>query len=156
METGRMLCIENIYLKEKLNTKDEVLHFIGEVLWANKYIDDKEKVYEGYIARESEGTTGFGDSFAIPHCKSSAIHEAAIVVITLNRGIEWQAMDGKPVDFVIALAIPESLSGTLHLELLGKLASNLMEESFTEGLRNAKNKEELFKVLKVAIEEEEL
>ena len=51
MEIGRMLCIENIYLKEKLNTKDEVLHFIGEVLWANKYIDDKEKVYEGYIAR---------------------------------------------------------------------------------------------------------
>ena len=143
-----MISENNIVFDYTSDTKEEVLQEVSKILFKNGYIDDEIGVYEGFLDREKEGTTGFGDCIAIPHCKSIHVKQAAIVIIRLTSGIDWQSLDDSLVNYVIALAIPEQQAGTLHLELLGSLASNLMEESFVDQLLHINEKKALSAFLK--------
>ena len=59
-----------------------------------------------FLAREAEGTTGMMEGFAIPHAKSDAITEAAVIVVKDESGVTgWDTMDGAPVNVAIALLI---------------------------------------------------
>ncbi len=143
-----MISEDNIVFDFTSDTKENVLKEVARLLCQNNYANDEESVFQGFVDRENEGTTGFGNSIAIPHCKSSKVKEAAIVIITLTQGIDWQSLDDSYVNYVIALAIPEHQAGTLHLELLGSLASNLMEDEFVEKLINFRDKKALSDFLK--------
>lgn len=84
-----------------------------------------------FLAREAEGTTGMMEGFAIPHAKSDAITEAAVIVVKDESGVTgWDTMDGAPVNVAIALLIPGAQAGTTHLKILSKVAEALMDEDF--------------------------
>lgn len=83
-----------------------------------------------FLAREAEGTTGMMEGFAIPHAKSDAITEAAVIVVKDDSGVTgWDTMDGAPVNVAIALLIPGAQAGTTHLKILSKVAEALMDEA---------------------------
>ena len=104
-------------------------------------------VVEGLAAREAQGTTGLMDGIAIPHAKSAAIDHAALVVLRMRDGVEWETLDGGPVRLAISLLIPEGEAGTMHLKLLSKVARTLMKAPVRAELLAAETPEALVEIL---------
>lgn len=96
---------------------------------------DATAVVADLHAREAEASTGFGGGVAIPHTKSENISTPAIIFARLSTPVEWHALDGAPVDTVINILVPKDGNDT-HLQLLAKLARNLVHADFVAALKN--------------------
>lgn len=104
------------------STVDEVLKLLSEQAVSFGIATDAEALCEAFKAREAEGTTGMMGGFAIPHAKSDAVTQAAIIVDKFDEGVVWPSMDDAPITCAIALLTPASEAGTTHLQLLSKVA----------------------------------
>lgn len=92
---------------------------------------DSDALLAAFLKRESEGTTGMVDGYAIPHAKTDAVVRPAVVVLKAADGVAaWDTMDGAPVSCAIALLVPESQAGTAHLQILSKVATALTDDVF--------------------------
>ena len=93
--------------------------------------NDSDALLAAFLKRESEGTTGMVDGYAIPHAKTDAVVRPAVVVLKAADGVAaWDTMDGAPVTCAIALLVPESQAGTAHLQILSKVATALTDDVF--------------------------
>ena len=129
---------ENIFLGQDFAGRDDVLSFISNEAVKNGIADDADALMQAFLARESEGTTGMMDGFAIPHAKCAAVKAPAVIVVKDDSGVAgWDTMDQAPVNVAIALLIPESQAGTTHLKLLSKVAEALMDEGFRATVKSA-------------------
>ncbi|OXM12633.1 PTS fructose transporter subunit IIA [Enterococcus faecalis] len=108
---------------------------------------DAQEVFDKLNEREQEGTTGMMNGFAIPHAKAATIQQAAIIIVTLDQGVEWQSLDNQLTEFVIALFIPDAEAGTTHLKLLSSVARLLLREEVTSGLKQASSPAEIATLL---------
>ncbi|CCW40235.1 TPA: PTS sugar transporter subunit IIA [Streptococcus agalactiae] len=117
--------------------KKDVFAYLAGLVVENGYADDTDQVYKSLLSREEEGTTGMMDGFAIPHAKSQAVIKPGIAVLKLKNGVEWESMDGKLIDSVIALFIPETEVGSTHLTYLSKIARILMKNDFKNYFKEA-------------------
>lgn len=122
--------------------KDDVLRGIGRMMYDAGKVEDLNQYIDGLYEREAEFSTGIGNGIAIPHCKSDCVREAAFTLVKLNNPVEWETLDGRPVDYVIMLAAPNT-SDNVHLKMLSRLAAKLMDDDFREGLKNAASMEEI-------------
>ena len=124
-------------------TKDDVLQGVGRMMYDAGKVKDLNQYMEGLYEREAEFSTGVGNGIAIPHCKSDCVNEAAFTLVRLNHPVDWvETLDGKPVDYVIMLAAPNT-SDNVHLKMLSRLAANLMDDTFRETLKGARSLEEI-------------
>lgn len=123
--------------------KKDVFAYLAGLVVENGYADDTDQVYKTLLSREEEGTTGMMDGFAIPHAKSQAVIKPGIAVLKLKNGVEWESMDGKLIDSVIALFIPETEVGSTHLTYLSKIARILMKNDFKNDFKEAHEIEEI-------------
>ena len=139
--------IKTINMGMNATTKEEVLKLVSDMAFEHEIVKSKEEYFEGLINRENEFTTGIGKGFAIPHCKSNTVNRPAVIVSKLNSEIDWQSMDEKPVNFVIALAVPESDAGTNHLKILSQVARCLMDDEFTDKLKEANSEDTIYNLL---------
>lgn len=130
-----------------VTTKDETFELLSHLVVKENYANDAKKVLLALQAREKEGTTGMMDGFAIPHAKSEAIVKPGVAVLKLNKGVEWESMDGKLITVVIALFIPENQSGTTHLQYLSKIARLLMKKEFKDAFEVANTVDSIAKLL---------
>ncbi|GEQ32990.1 PTS sugar transporter subunit IIA [Marinilactibacillus psychrotolerans] len=124
-------------------TQQEVFNLISKEAVSNGYADNATLLLKALNEREAEGTTGMMDGFAIPHAKSKTIKKPAMVIFKLTEGVEWNSMDGKKIEFVISLMIPEKEKGTTHLQLLSKVARLLMKNDVKQLLKNANSASEI-------------
>ncbi|CEF51706.1 MULTISPECIES: fructose PTS transporter subunit IIA [Streptococcus] len=123
--------------------KKDVFAYLAGLVVENGYADDTDQVYKSLLSREEEGTTGMMDGFAIPHAKSQAVIKPGIAVLKLKNGVEWESMDGKLIDSVIALFIPETEVGSTHLTYLSKIARILMKNDFKYDFQKAHEIDEI-------------
>ncbi|NBI07392.1 PTS sugar transporter subunit IIA [Senegalia massiliensis] len=128
-------------------TKQEVLQEIVRIVNLDNRLDSKDLYYEKILEREEEFTTGVGYGIAIPHAKTKAVIKPTIVILKLSKPIDWESLDGKPVDLVIGLAVPEKEGNNTHLKIISKLSMKLMEEDFRQDLKNAQSDEEVLKLM---------
>ena len=107
---------------------------------------DTQAVYEALIAREKLGSTGFGNGIAIPHCRLKGCETPVSALLHLDHAIDFDAIDGAPVDLLFVLLVPEAATDA-HLELLRQIASMLDRKEVREKLRSAKSNEALYQVV---------
>lgn len=130
-EAAGFVKVENVFVAEDFASRDEALSFVSNQAVKAGIANDADAVMNAFLAREAEGTTGMMEGFAIPHAKSDAITEAAVIVVKDDSGVTgWDTMDGAPVNVAIALLIPGAQAGTTHLKILSKVAEALMDEGF--------------------------
>jgi PTS system nitrogen regulatory IIA component len=98
------------------------------------------------LEREKLGSTGIGDGIAIPHGKMSGLNDLMISFGRSKDGIDFNAMDGKPVHLFFLLMAPENSAGQ-HLKILAKLSRMLKDTNFRKKLMSAKSKDELYKII---------
>ena len=138
----------NVYVGQDFSTRDEALSFISNQAVKAGIASDADELMAAFLKRESEGTTGMMDGFAIPHAKSAAVSDASVVVVKDPAGVgSWDTMDGQPVNVAIALLIPETQAGTTHLKLLSKVAEALMDEGFRETVKKSDDPAEIARTI---------
>lgn len=147
MDSTQLIDKQLIELNVHAQTKHEALKKVADVAYANGRVTDSESYYNGLLKRERESTTGFGSGIAIPHAKIDEVLKPSICIVKLDQPVEWESLDDKPVQLIIALAVPTQQEGTLHLQLLATLSENLMEEDFVDALLSAETEIELYNII---------
>lgn len=147
-EAADFVKVENVFVAENFASRDEALSFVSNQAVKAGVADDADAVMNAFLAREAEGTTGMMEGFAIPHAKSDAITEAAVIVVKDDSGVTgWDTMDGAPVNVAIALLIPGAQAGTTHLKILSKVAEALMDEDFRATVKGSSDAAEIAKTI---------
>ena len=147
-EAANFVKVENVFVAEDFASRDEALSFVSNQAVKAGIAGDADAVMNAFLAREAEGTTGMMEGFAIPHAKSDAITEAAVIVVKDDSGVTgWDTMDGAPVNVAIALLIPGAQAGTTHLKILSKVAEALMDEDFRATVKGSTDAAEIAKTI---------
>ena len=147
-EAADFVKVENVFVAEDFASRDEALSFVSNQAVKAGIAGDADAVMNAFLAREAEGTTGMMEGFAIPHAKSDAITEAAVIVVKDESGVTgWDTMDGAPVNVAIALLIPGAQAGTTHLKILSKVAEALMDEDFRDTVKGSTDAAEIAKTI---------
>ncbi|MCK1158683.1 fructose PTS transporter subunit IIA [Streptococcus uberis] len=150
MEFDKNNILLNIRVKDKL----DLFNTIADYALKRNIIDNKDLLVNAFLEREKEVSTGLQESFAIPHAKSNFIKEPTVFFLKLVEPIEWETFDGQPVSNVFALLVPSKYEGTLHLEMISKIATSLLEDEFINSVKNSSNIDEIEKQIAKAMKGE--
>ena len=107
---------------------------------------DAGDVAERLLERERLGTTGFGKGVALPHARIDGIAGVRGIFLQLDKGIDFEAVDGLPIDLIFVLLSPVG-AGADHLKALAAASRFLRDERKVERLRGAKSAEALYALL---------
>lgn len=146
MRIRDLLAPESIMLQGVASDKTDVLNQMVELMAKSGKIADVDTYRKGVFAREAEGTTGVGEGIAIPHCKSSAVKAPGLAAMVVPDGVEFDALDGAPVHILFLIAAPDT-KDNVHLDVLSKLSTLLMDESFTQSLIHASSVDEFLAII---------
>ncbi|WP_294891852.1 fructose-specific PTS transporter subunit EIIC [uncultured Lactobacillus sp.] len=141
-EPSDILELRNIQVGVDVTSRNDALKYLADFAVKNQLANDSDAVYDSYLKREKEGSTGMTDGFAIPHAQSAAIAKSSMIVLKLKEPIDWQSLDGKKIDTVISFLIPETDSNA-HLQYLSNTAKLLTHEDFIASLKKANTPEEI-------------
>lgn len=132
--------------------KQEALDQLVELMAASGKINDKEAYRRAVCAREAEGTTGIGGGLAIPHGKGDFADKPGLAAMVVKEGVDFEALDKAPVTLLFLIAAPNT-EDNVHLDVLSKLSVMMMDEEFSNSLRNASSVEEFLSIIDKADEE---
>lgn len=151
MKITDLLSIDSIEIGSSYKDKDELLKNAIKLMCRSGIINNEKEYLNSVLKREKESTTGVGNGIAIPHGRCKAVDKAGLAAIVLNKPVEYEALDNKPVELLFLIAAPED-KGNVHLEILSKLAMMLMDQEFTFKLKNSRTAEEFIRVIDEAEE----
>ncbi len=136
---------ESIMLGGSPKTKSEAIDMLIDLQVKGGNIADKDEYKKGILAREEKGSTAVGEGIAIPHAKSEAVKAPSLAAMTVPEGVDYEALDDEPSNLLFMIAAPND--GDVHLEVLSRLMTILMDEDFRAKLLAAKDKDEFLKVI---------
>ena len=108
-------------------------------------ISDEKTFKEEILKREEQGSTAIGEGIAIPHAKSAVVSAPGLAAMIVPNGVDYKSLDGKPSDILFMIAAP--LDGDVHLEVLSRLMTLLMDETLRENLKSAKTVDAFLKAI---------
>ena len=140
-----LLSINSIKLNASPKSKSEAIDMLIDLQVKGGNIADKEAYKKGILAREEKGSTAVGEGIAIPHAKSEAVKAPSLAAMTVPDGVDYEALDDEPSNLLFMIAAPND--GDVHLEVLSRLMTILMDEDFRDDLLKAKDADEFLKVI---------
>jgi PTS system nitrogen regulatory IIA component len=135
----RCLCkIEGVSKKRLLtNISQMIADDIGNV--------ETDAIFNALMGREQLGSTGLGKGIAIPHCRVATCNDIIGALVTLKEPIDFDAIDGKPVDILFFLLVPEQQNDE-HIKTLAGLATLFNDDDFCFTLRHTDDAEDLYNI----------
>ena len=152
MKITDLLSEKSIDLNARPINKQQALDQAVELMCKSGKIEDKEAYRKQVYAREEESTTGIGEGIAIPHGKCSAVNAPGLAAMVIKDGVEFDSLDGEKVTLLFLIAAPNT-EDNVHVDVLSKLSMLMMDEDFSQALRNAKNVQEFLHIIDEADEE---
>ncbi|MCD3195881.1 PTS transporter subunit EIIA [Clostridium botulinum C] len=146
MHITDLLNKDGIVLEPNINTKKEAIDKLVDLMDSKGNLIDKEKYKEAVWERENLTTTGIGDGVAIPHAKSIAVRKPGISAMVIKNGLDYDSLDGQVAKLFFMIAVPKGDSD-VHLDVLARLSTMLMDEEFRETLINASSVDEFLKLI---------
>ncbi|NOY54047.1 MAG: PTS sugar transporter subunit IIA [Deltaproteobacteria bacterium] len=126
--------------------KREVLNEFAALLDSREKIRDQNGFLEVILAREALGSTGIGEGIAIPHGKLKNMDRLVLACGISHKGVDFDAMDGKPVHIFFVLIAPEDSPGD-HLKALARISRVLKNREFRDRLLEAGSAKELYQLI---------
>ena len=136
---------ESIRLNASPTSKTEAIDMLVELQVKGGRIADREEYKKGILAREEKGSTAVGEGIAIPHAKSESVKAPSLAAMTVPGGVDYEALDDEPSNLLFMIAAPND--GDVHLDVLSRLMTILMDEDFRKNLLNAKNEDEFLDII---------
>jgi len=142
---------ESILLGASPKSKSEAIDILVDLQVKGGNIADREEYKKGILAREAMSSTAVGEGIAIPHAKSEAVKAPSLAAMTVPEGVDYEAMDDEPSNLLFMIAAPNN--GNVHLEVLSRLMTLLMDEDFRAKLMAAKDVDEFLAAVDAAEKE---
>lgn len=132
---ANLLSSSNVIVDLEASSKKRVFEQAG-LLFENNQGIGRSTVFDSLFARERLGSTGLGQGIAIPHGRIKGLKEAAGAFLRLASPVQFDSPDGRPVNMLFVLLVPEQANET-HLQLLSELAQMFSDRGFREALQAA-------------------
>ena len=152
MRITDLLDKRSISLNGAPKSKKEALDQVVALMAKSGKINDEEAYRKQVYAREEESTTGIGEGIAIPHGKCDAVDRPGLAAMVVKDGVDFEALDGEPVTLIFLIAAPNT-KDNVHLDVLSKLSVLMMDEAFSDSLRNARTVDEFLEIIDKADDE---
>lgn len=146
MRITDLLSKDGIELNVTAKDKNDIINKMTNLMLKTGRITDLNAYKELVLKREEEGSTGVGEGIAIPHGKGDCVTEPGLVAMVVPNGVEYDALDGKPVNLLFMIAAPNT-SDNVHLDVLSRLSTMLMDTEFKNKLVSAKSKAEFLNII---------
>jgi PTS system fructose-specific IIC component len=146
MKIVDLLHKQSINLNFNPSTKEQCINELVELMDKTGNLSDKNEYKKAILARESLSTTGIGEGIAIPHGKTNAVKNASLAAAICKNGVDYDSLDGQPANLFFMIAVPDN-SDNLHLEVLARLSTILMDEKFRTSLINCSNIDQFLKLI---------
>ncbi|MER5935187.1 fructose-specific PTS transporter subunit EIIC [Streptomyces sp. NPDC002054] len=130
------------------DAKEPAIRELAEMLAGTGNVRDVDELVRVALAREAQGTTGLGESIAIPHAKTDAVSRPTVGFARSSEGIEWGSLDGTKARLIFMISVPEAAAGDEHLRILALLSRKLMNPDFRDRLQSAPDKPAILDVLR--------
>ena len=149
MKISSLLKPEAIAIGGSASSKDDAISKLVDLMTTQGNVADRDAYEAAVHAREDEGTTALGEGIAIPHAKTAAVTAPGLAAMTLPAGVDYDAPDGQPTTLMFLIAAPDT-KADVHLEVLSRLSTLLMDPAFCESLRAAATPAEFLSVIDAA------
>tara|TARA_Y100000031_G_scaffold31670_1_gene35223 strand:+ start:745 stop:1206 length:462 start_codon:yes stop_codon:yes gene_type:complete len=146
MKINDILTLETVLAEIKASDKENVIEELAEFLYRSHDISDKSELVRVLLEREKLGSTGIGENVAIPHAKMKGLKKIIAAFGISKKGIEFDSIDNKSVNFVFVLIAPESATGN-HLKALAKISRLLKNSEFKSNLLKASDRESIYRIM---------
>ena len=149
MRITDLLSKDSIELNVSAKDKNDIIDKMTKLMLKTGKITDADAYKKLVLKREEEGSTGVGEGIAIPHGKGDCVKEPGLVAMVVPHGVEYDALDGKPVNLLFMIAAPNT-NDNVHLDVLSRLSTMLMDNEFKDKLILAKSKDEFLNIINEA------
>ena len=144
---GRILSEKNVLVNLGAKRNIAAIRELGRVLEDDEAIQDHKSFLADLIRREQQASTGIGHGVAVPHAHENSIQRQILAVGISSKGIDFGAVDGKPVHIVALLATPKK-HHKQHMELLAALSRLLQHKEVRQSLMQAANAAEVVEIFR--------
>jgi mannitol/fructose-specific phosphotransferase system IIA component (Ntr-type) len=146
MRLSEILKPENIKIPLEAKTKNEAIAELVSLLAANGEVKEPKKVLDSVLDREATRTTGIGNGLAIPHGKCNGTDHLVMAIGKPATPIDFQAIDGRPVNIIWLLNSPPDKTGP-HIHALARISRLMTIEKFRLALTTAKTGQEMWDII---------
>lgn len=146
MKIADLLAKESIDLRAKVGSKGEALEHLVALMAKSGKLADEAEYKRCVLAREEEGSTGIGEGIAIPHAKTNAVKAPGLAAMIVSEGVDFASLDDQPAKLFFLIAAPDT-EDNVHLDVLSRLSTLLMDEEFTTALYAAKSPKEFLSII---------
>ena len=143
MRLTEILKPQNIKVPLEATVKTDAIGELVDLLAANGELTDPKKVLEAVLDREATRTTGIGSGLAIPHGKCTGTDHLVMAIGRPATPIDFQAIDGRPVNLIWLLSSPPDKTGP-HIHALARISRLMTIDRFRQALTLAKTPQEIF------------
>ena len=137
MKIADILNLARIQLDVPSTSKKQVLETIAKLASASTNCE-QQIIFDALVERERLGTTGIGKGVAIPHARLAGLKDLYCLFMRVNPAVDFESIDGKPVDLIFCLLVPEE-SGADHLKALARISKLLRNDDICAQLRSIRN-----------------
>lgn len=145
--------VKKVFFDNTAKNTAEAIEFLSDQAVELGITDDKDAILAAFNEREAQGPTGMTGGFALPHAKSAAVKEVAVVVVKFAGDVEWKSMDDHAVKAAIAIFVPDDEAGTTHLRVLAQIAALLMQPDFCDLVHGSADEAEIIAAIEEGIDE---
>ena len=138
-----ILTLDRVLCRCEVSSKKKTLETMSELLSRTVGDESQQAIFEALLKRERLGSTGLGSGIALPHGRIESLTKPVAAVATLQSDIDFDSLDGAPVNIVFSLAMPENCNDQ-HLQILAFLAEMFSDPVLCNAIRNAKTPEEIY------------
>ncbi len=143
MRLTEILKPQNIKVPLVAGTKAEAIGELVSVLADNGELTDPKKVMDAVLEREATRTTGIGNGLAIPHGKCNGTDHLVMAIGRPGTPVDFQAIDGRPVNLIWLLASPPDKTGP-HIHALARISRLMTIDKFRHALAEAKTSQDIY------------
>jgi len=147
MKITEFLVPEAIIPSLRSTDKESVVKEMVETLAKAGLVKNAAHAVEVLLEREKLGSTGIGQNIAVPHAKSEEAKNLVLGVGISEKGVDFEALDGDPVNIIFMVIAPIDATG-LHLKVLARIARLLKDKVFLNSLRSCKTAEKIYETIK--------
>lgn len=152
MHITDLLKRESVELNGSATDKKDALEKMVALMVKQGNVEDPEEYKKRVFAREEEGSTGVGEGVAIPHAKTAAVTKPGLAFMRCRDGVEFDSLDGQPAKLFFLIASPDT-KDNVHLDVLSRLSTLLMDPEFIDGLMNVDSVDGLYNMIAKAEKE---
>lgn len=137
MKISQYLPLEAVIPYIPADTKLAALQELARAMVELGYLTEETDAVKDILSREAKMTTGIGHGIAVPHARTRSANKLRVLFARHQLGIDWGAVDGKSVHFIVLLVSPPDQPGP-HLQFLAAVARLLQDDGIQSKLMGVK------------------